>query len=266
MGRLAIIGGTGVYNPDLLTEVREKSLMTPYGEMEYKIGFYKGKEIVFTTRHGSNHTIPPHKINFRANIYGLKMLGVCAIVATAAVGSLRENMKPGEMVLVDQLLDFTKSREHTFYDGAPFPVAHVDLTEPYCPVLRKLIWSAKQELDLPLHEHGTYVCTEGPRFETAAEIQMYKMLGGDVIGMTSVPECPLAREAEMSYATVAMVTNFGAGISPTPLTHSEVVRAMNDNSSNFQTLLKYVMENFDPDMDSPALHSMAEYGGFKVTK
>lgn len=264
MRKLAIIGGTGVYDPALLSNTKTTSIKTPYGQAVYTSGIFMDKEIIFMTRHGANHTIPPHKINYRANIYALKMLDVVAIVATTAVGSLNPDMKPGEMVLVDQLLDFTKLREHTFYDGSPLPVAHVDLTEPYCGTLRKIVAEAAKKEKLPLHKKGTYVCTEGPRFETAGEIKMYAQLGGDVVGMTNAPECPLAREAEIAYTTVSLVTNFAAGISPQNLTHSEVVEAMEKNSEQLKKLLRSVMTTFDPAFDSPALHAMAEYGGFKV--
>ena len=264
MNHLAIIGGTGVYSPDMLTDARELQISTPYGNMTCVLGLYGEKKVVFMTRHGKNHSIPPHQINYRANIYGLKKLGVKAIVATTAVGSLNLRMQPGEMVLCNQFLDFTKSRQHTFYDRAPLPVAHVDMTEPYCPVLRKLIQREANKLGLKMHSQGTYVCTEGPRFESAAEIRMFAQMGGDVVGMTNVPECPLAREAEIAYATISMVTNFGAGISPDILTHQEVVEAMQNNADNFRRLVEAIIESFDPDMDSPAFHAMSEYGGFQV--
>lgn len=264
MNKLAIIGGTGVYNPDLLEYTQEKMSLTPYGEMSYVRGVYQDREIIFMTRHGKEHSIPPHQINYRANIYGLKQLGVTAIIATTAVGSTHAEVKPGEMMIPDQFLDFTHARPSTFFDGAPFPVAHVDMTEPYCPILRELICNGLRELAFPFHQKGTYVCTEGPRFETAAEVKLFHRWGGDVVGMTNVPECQLAREAEMAYATISMVTNYGAGVSPTPLTHSEVVEAMTQNSSRFRDLLVWIFTHFDDHMDSPAFHAMAEYGGFQV--
>ncbi|MCI5836905.1 MAG: S-methyl-5'-thioadenosine phosphorylase [Veillonellaceae bacterium] len=266
MARLAIIGGTGVYDPSLLTETETLTVATPYGEMTCILGKYGAKEVVFMTRHGADHSIPPHRINYRANIYGLKKLGVGAVIATTAVGSLRREYRPGELVITDQLLDFTKTRAHTFFDGAPLPVAHVDMTEPYCPVLRELLLQAARKLGLPFQERGTYVCTEGPRFETGGEVAMYARLGGDIVGMTNAPECPLAREAEMAYATVSLVTNYGAGISPQPLTHAEVVEAMNENTKNLQRLLQEVLTAYDPAMESPAHHALREYGGFEVVK
>jgi len=264
MNKLAIIGGTGVYHPDLLDDIQEQSCLTPYGEMTYVSGRYEGREIVFMTRHGKQHSIPPHRINYRANIYGLKRLGVTAIIATTAVGSTHLEVRPGEMMIPDQFLDFTHARPSTFFDGQPLPVAHVDMSMPYCPVLRELLATGLRELEVPFHETGTYVCTEGPRFETAAEVRMFHQLGGDIVGMTNVPECQLAREAEMAYATLSMVTNYGAGVSPTPLTHREVVEAMQQNSTRFSELLTWIFRHFDDDMDSPAFRAMAEYGGFQV--
>ena len=234
--RYAIIGGTGVYDPRLLEDLKEEQVRTPYGVIRVQTGSYKGERVAFLPRHGEGHSIPPHKINFRANIWGLKALGVECVLATAAVGSLNPAMKPGEFVIVDQFLDFTKSREHTFYDGGENGVVHTDMTEPYCPNLRRSLIETGRELGLAVHDQGVYVCTEGPRFETPAEIRAYRMLGGDVVGMTSVPECVLAREAGLCYAAMAMVTNMAAGISEGPLTHDEVVAIMAQNTDAVRRL------------------------------
>lgn len=234
--KYAIIGGTGVYDPSLLSDLSEESVRTPYGFIKVQTGTYKGERIAFLPRHGQEHSIPPHKINYRANIWGLKALGVECVLATAAVGSLNPDMKPGEFVIVDQFLDFTKSREQTFYDGGENGVVHSDMTQPYCPNLRKELVSVGRDLGLTLHEQGVYVCTEGPRFETSAEIRAYRMLGGDVVGMTSVPECVLAREAGLCYAAMAMVTNMAAGIAEGPLTHNEVVEIMAQNTEAVRRL------------------------------
>src|SRR5690606_29757669 len=203
-------------------EVRSTVLDTPYGEVEVQIGRYKGVEVAFMPRHGKGHSIPPHRINYRANIWGLKMLGVEVILATAAVGSINPEMKPGNFVIVDQFLDFTKGRTSTFFDDGSQGVVHVDVTEPYCPAVREVLIETGRELGLRLHDRGTYVCVEGPRFETAAEIRAFRILGGDVVGMTSVPEAVLAREAGICYAAMAMVTNMGAGMEERPLSHEEV--------------------------------------------
>lgn len=235
--RLAIIGGTGVYDPRILENIREEVITTPYGQAMVRIGTYQGEPVAFMARHGVNHSVPPHLINYRANIYALKMLGVERVIATTAVGSCNRNMKPGDFVVVDQFLDFTKGRISTFFEGGEAGVVHTDVTEPYCPEIRSVLIAAAEEVGIPVHPAGTYVCTEGPRFETAAEIRMFGQLGGDVVGMTNVPECVLAREAGLCYATVSMVTNFGAGISPNPLTHEEVLEVMAANGENLKKLL-----------------------------
>ncbi|MDI3474943.1 MAG: 5-methylthioadenosine phosphorylase [Thermococcaceae archaeon] len=242
MVRIAIIGGSGVYDPALLTNVREETVDTPYGSVKVKIGEYNGEEIAFLARHGEGHSVPPHKINYRANIWALYELGVERILSTSAVGSLNPEMKPGDFVVLDQLMDFTKTRNYTFYDGDESPhdrkfVAHVDFTEPYCPELRKALITAARELGLSYHPTGTYACMEGPRFETRAEIRALKILGADVVGMTQCPEAALSRELEMCYASVAIVTNYAAGISPSKLTHTEVVDLMAKKSTEIKYLL-----------------------------
>ncbi|MEW5761777.1 MAG: S-methyl-5'-thioadenosine phosphorylase [Bacillota bacterium] len=237
MAQIGIIGGTGVYDPGMLENPREDLVETAYGAVAINIGTYRGKKVAFLARHGREHAIPPHMVNYRANIRALKMLGVKTVLATAAVGSLNPAMKPGDFVFVDQFLDFTKSRKQTFYEGGPPGVVHVDMTEPYCPEVREVLFRAGRALRLPVHNGGTYVCTEGPRFETPAEIGMLRQLGGDLVGMTGVPEVVLAREAEMCYATIAVVTNFAAGISPSRLSHEEVVAMMAENAVNLRKLL-----------------------------
>ncbi|PZN11213.1 MAG: S-methyl-5'-thioadenosine phosphorylase [Bacillota bacterium] len=235
--RLAIIGGTGVYDPEILENVREETVVTPYGRATVRIGTFRDQEVVFLARHGTGHTVPPHRINYRANIYALAALGVQRVIATAAVGSIRREFGAGHFVLVDQFLDFTKNRVSTFFEGGEEGVVHVDVTEPYCPQLRATLHAVGRELGIPVHNGGVYVCTEGPRFETAAEIRAFERLGGDVVGMTSVPEVVLAREAGLCYATVAMVTNYAAGLSGAPLTHEEVLEVMASNVVNLRRLI-----------------------------
>jgi 5'-methylthioadenosine phosphorylase len=242
--RIAIIGGTGVYDPSILDDVRQKRLETPFGPVWVKIGNYREREVAFVARHGEDHSVPPHLVNYRANIWGLKQLGVKSILATAAVGSLNPKMKPCQLVFVDQFLDFTKSRPQTFIEKG---VVHLDMTDPYCPELRATLARAARELGLEHHTAGTYVCTEGPRFETPAEIRMFRQLGGDIVGMTSVPEVVLAREAGICYATIAMVTNFAAGISPNRLSHQEVVEVMAENTANLRRLVMRAIELLQPD-------------------
>ena len=261
---IGIIGGTGVYDPSILENVRQVETMTPYGTVCYKVGDFSGKSIAFIPRHGSKHSIAPHLINYRANIWAMKDIGVSNILATAAVGSLYLPMKLGDFVLVDQFIDFTKQRVTTFHEGEQNGVVHVDLTDPYCPNLRDKLLGVAQNLGIPIHSQGTYVCTEGPRFETPAEIAMFSKLGGHLVGMTNVPEVVLAREAEMCYATIAMVTNFAAGISKAPLTYREVIEIMNQNTEKLKTLLMHTIKLIDTEADCSCQHALAEYGGFKI--
>lgn len=238
MPRIGLIGGTGIYNPRLMEQTREMVESTPYGEARVVIGKSDGEELVFITRHGAKHSVPPHLVNYRANIMALKQLGVEIIIATAAVGSLHLDRKPGEYVLADQFLDFTKTRKTSFFEGNEQGVLHCDMTVPYCPLVRAAIETAGQEIGLKIHNGGTYVCTEGPRFETAAEIEMFKMLGGNLVGMTSVPEVCLARELGMCYGNISIVTNHAAGISPNILTHAEVVEVMKNSTHDVRYLIK----------------------------
>ena len=224
----AVIGGTGVYDPALLESALEVEIDTPFGQAYATIGEYKGKRIAFMPRHGKTHNVPPHQINYKANMQALYQIGVKKIFTTAAVGSMRMSMPPGALVIIDQFLDFTKSRPSTFYENGE-KVAHVDMTDPYCQDLRQHLRNTAATISIPVIAGGTYVCTEGPRFETPAEIRMYERLGGDLVGMTSVPETVLAKERGMCYATVAMVTNFSAGMSVNPLSHQEVLDEMAKN-------------------------------------
>lgn len=262
MVQIAIIGGTGVYDPKMLTNIKEQELLTPYGEVSFKIGDYNGRSIAFIPRHGSKHSIPPHLINYRANIWAMKKIGVKNILATTAVGSLTRNIKPGDFVIINQFLDFTKVRKHTFYEGGDRGVVHVDVTQPYCPKLREKLFEVSKQLGLSVHAEGTYVCTEGPRFETAAEVTMYHNLGGHVVGMTNVPEVVLAREAEMCYATISMVTNYGAGISPTSLTHNEVLAEMRQSSENIKKLIMKTIDVLEPEQVCSCQQALTEFGGF----
>lgn len=235
--KLAIIGGTGVYDPAMLDDLENMEVTTRYGTALLAKGLYQGKEVAFLARHGTRHGTPPHRVNYRANIAALVKLGVERIIATAAVGSLNEKMPPGAMVLLGQFLDFTKVRKSTFFDGGEAGVVHTDVTAPYCPQLNKALLLAAGRAGLTLLEEGVYVCTEGPRFETPAEIKMFKLMGGDLVGMTNVPEVVLAREVGLCYSTVALSTNFAAGISPTVLTHHEVLAVMSHNIGNVRKLL-----------------------------
>lgn len=236
---IAIIGGSGVYDPEMLQDTKDVTVQTEYGPVTLKSGVYQEKQIFFLARHGQKHSVPPHMVNYRANIKALKDLKVERILSTSAVGTLNKEMKPRDFVVLDQFVDFTKLRKYTFYDDE---VVHTDFTNPYCPQLREIIIKTASDLGITAHPRGTYVCTEGPRFETPAEIEMFAMLGADVVGMTNVPEVMLAREAKICYATIATVTNYAAGISPTKITHQEVIEIMDLNSEMIKRLICKTIE------------------------
>lgn len=213
---MGIIGGTGIY--EIVEQGRyvdNKVVKTPFGiSPEISLFQLHDKEVIFMSRHSAGHVHPPHRVNYISNIYALKKVGVERIIATNAVGSMDESIKPGDFVVPHDFLDFTHQRKSTFYDDR---TVHVDVTEPYCPQLRDILNSSGQVIG-----EGIYVCTEGPRFETAAEVHMYRKLGGTVVGMTGLPEAVLARELEMCYASICIVSNFAASISPDKLTIDEV--------------------------------------------
>ncbi len=236
---IAVIGGSGVYDPEMLDDQTDITVETEYGPVTVTSGVHQKKKVYFMTRHGGKHSVPPHMVNYRGNIKALQNLGVERIISTSAVGSLKKELKPGDFVLLDQFIDFTKKRAYTFFDDT---VVHTDVTNPYCPQLREIIVKAAFDLGTILHKTGTYVCTEGPRFETPAEITMFALLGGDVVGMTNVPEVVLAREAKICYASIATVTNYAAGISPTKITHEEVIDIMDKNSEMIKRLLSKIIE------------------------
>jgi len=207
--RIAIIGGTGFEN--LLENARQLRLGTPYGiPPPLHIGKICGKNVIFLPRHGPDHSVPPHKINHRANIYALYKLGVQRILATNAVGAINLNFKPSDIVVPHDFVDFTKLRSATFYDEAP--VTHIDVSQPYCPEIRRSLIKAAEKLGFHVWDKAVIVCTEGPRYETPAEIKMFGRLGCDVVGMTVIPESVLARELEMCYASTCYVSNMAAGI------------------------------------------------------
>lgn len=206
----AIIGGTGVYG--MSGARRSEAVETPYGNVDVDIVSAGEKEIAFLARHGRGHSVPPHLINYRANMWALKELGVKYVYATAAVGSCNENFAPGDIVVIKDFVDFTRTRRGTFYEGGRQGVAHVDMSDPYCKNLRRKFYDFAKKEAIDVKGDAVYVCTEGPRFETAHEVKMYKLLGGDVIGMTNVPEVVLAKELGMCYAAVGIITNWCTGI------------------------------------------------------
>ena len=265
MRKIAIIGGTGIYSPEALQGFEERIIATPYGQALCNIGELAGNQVIFITRHGVGHKTAPHKVNYRANIWALKSLGTEEIFATTAVGSLNPAMKAGHFVVCSNVLDFTKSRINTFYDTPERGVVHVDFSYPYCPCVRERVIRCLEKLAIPFHKEGVYVATEGPRFESAAEIKAYAMLGGDLVGMTNMPECILAREAEMCYSTCSIVTNMAAGISPTPLSHMEVVEAMGKSINNMNKLIAAFISDNEPVAATCGCHTaLKEFGGFKL--
>lgn len=208
MPRIGIIGGSGVYNPDKFELIDTVFPDTPYGKPsdEILIGKINGVEVAFLPRHGKNHQHPPSSVPYRANICAMKDLGVEMIVSPCAVGSLKEEFQPGDMVIVDQFVDFTKKRDYTFFDDR---TVHISIAEPICPQMSDVFDKAAKEMGIRYHRGGTYVCIEGPRFSTRAESYMFRNFA-DIIGMTLVPECQLAREMGMCYCSLATITDYDA--------------------------------------------------------
>ncbi len=205
---IGIIGGSGLYDIDGLEKVREMRVRTPFGAPSdaLVVGTLSGVRVAFLSRHGRGHRINPSAINYRANIYALKSVGVTQVISVSAVGSMKESIHPGDVVLPDQFIDLTKRRASTFFDEGI--VAHVGFAEPVCRSLADALEQAGQSVGAGLQRGGTYVCMEGPQFSTKAESRLYRQWGVDVIGMTNMPEAKLAREAELCYATVALVTDY----------------------------------------------------------
>lgn len=241
---IGIIGGSGLYELPGVENIREIKVYTPYGmpSDNIVIGELKGRKIAFLARHGRGHKIPPHRVNYRANIWALKSLGAKWIIAVSAVGSLREDYRPGDFVIPDQFIDMTKGiRPHTFFEGGV--VAHVSMADPFCEHLRKVIMQAATGFpDIRLHTKGTYVCIEGPRFSTRAESRIWKdVFKADIIGMTLVPEINLACEAQLCYATIAMVTDYDVWAEK-PVTAEEVLKTMKENTDKVKRLIPRIIE------------------------
>jgi 5'-methylthioadenosine phosphorylase len=253
--KVAIIGGTGFYHPRIMDDVREKTINTEFGETDLLTGTVSKIPVVFLARHGRRHGVPPHRVNYKANISALKELGVTRVLATTAVGSLRDNLPQGSLVIIDQFIDFTKNREDTFYNGENEDgVVHTDFTEPYCPQLRNYLNDVMSEKEINFTNGGTYICTEGPRYETPAEIKAFALWGADVVGMTGVPEVTLAREAGLCYSNLSLVTNFAAGISPHFLTHKEVVEIMREKISVIREIFSAVIVTLTEERDCRCSH------------
>jgi 5'-methylthioadenosine phosphorylase len=236
---VAIFGGTGFYS--FLDDTTEVSISTPYGEPSDRItiGVVGDRRVAFLPRHGRDHTIPPHLVNYAANLWAMRDLGVERVLGPCAVGSLDAAVHPGDIVVCDQFVDRTWGRRSTYYDG---PVTtHVSLADPYCPQLRELIVKTATELTLPVHETGTMVVIQGPRFSTRAESSSYAASGCTVVNMTGVPEATFARELELCYANISLVTDYDVGVSGDdsngPVTHVEVRQVLASNQENLRKLL-----------------------------
>jgi 5'-deoxy-5'-methylthioadenosine phosphorylase len=219
---LAIIGGTGLTKIDELELLGTQTVVTPYGSPSapYVFGKLHGQKVIFLARHGNPHVIAPHKINYRANLWGLQELGATQIIAVAAVGGITRNMAPAHLAIPDQIIDYTYGREHTFFSENLTHVTHVDFTYPYNPRLRANLMQAATTASIATSPIGTYGCTQGPRLESAAEIQRMEKDGCDMVGMTGMPEAALARELGLEYAAIAVVANWAAGKSENEITMS----------------------------------------------
>ena len=235
---IGVIGGSGIYQIEGLQNIREVEIDTPFGKPSdsYIIGELEGKKIAFLPRHGRGHRILPSEINYRANIIGFKMLGVTQIISISAVGSMKKEIEPLNIVIPDQLFDRTKLRTSTFFgDGV---VAHIAFDKPFCPALSKILYEAASGLGLKTHLGGTYICIEGPQFSTKAESRIYRQWGVDIIGMTGIPEAKLAREAEICYATLALVTDYDVWYEGEEVTAEMVMENMRKNVENAKRVLR----------------------------
>jgi 5'-methylthioadenosine phosphorylase len=238
MPEFGVIAGSGIYHMPELEIINSVKLRSPYGEPSdiFRIGRLSGKEVAFLPRHGSMHHIPPHRINYRANIWGFRELGVKKILTIGATGGISKKMRPGAIIVLDQIIDMTSGRDATFYDEDE--VVHIDFTEPFCPNLRKALIDAAAKTGTTVVKKGTYIAVNGPRLETAAEIKAFARHGADVVGMTGMPEAVLARELEICLAGLAVVTNAAAGLTEGKLTATEVVEAMKSSTEQIKALLK----------------------------
>jgi 5'-methylthioadenosine phosphorylase len=236
---IGIIGGSGLYSMNGLTKTREVTVKTPFGEPSDAIvlGMLEGKRVAFLARHGRGHRILPGEINFRANVYAMKILGVDRIISVSAVGSLMEDLRPGEFLVPDQFVDRTKNRVSTFFgDGL---VAHVGFDKPTCGQVSGVLADASVHCGVMVHRRGTYVCIEGPQFSTLAEANMHRQMHFEVIGMTNVTEAKLAREAEICYATIAMITDFDCWHPEhESVTASQIIATLVQNAENAQKVLR----------------------------
>jgi len=257
---IGIIGGSGLYGMAGLTAVREERVETPFGDPSevFVLGKLEGRKVAFLARHGKGHRILPTELNFRANIYAMKALGVTSILSVSAVGSLKEEHKPTDFVVPDQFIDRTFARHSTFFGEGV--VGHVGFGDPVCPIVVDTFVKACAEVGVVGKKGGTYVCMEGPQFSTRAESNLYRSWGADVIGMTNLQEAKLAREAEISYATLAMVTDYDCWREGhDDVTVEQIVAVMHQNSENAQKVVKAAVRLLPKDLSGSPAQTAAKY-------
>lgn len=255
-GLVGIIGGSGFYNMEGVSIDKEVSVKTPFGSPSDPImlGTLSGQNIAFLSRHGKGHRIIPHEINFRANIYALKKLGVDAIISVSAVGSMKEEIEPGHLVIVDQFVDRTKDRPQTFFGNGI--VAHASFAEPVCGRLQKQAVAAAKKIGAVVHDGGTYICIEGPMFSSRAESNIYRQWGVDVIGMTNYQEAKLAREAEICYTTIALATDFDCWHVSENVDVAMVIKTLNEEVIKAQATIKEMLPHIDCSADCSCKHAL----------
>lgn len=262
---LAIIGGSGLTQLSNLEIVRREVARTPYGEPSGALTFGRlcDQPVVFLARHGYGHTIPPHMINYRANLWALKNAGARSVVAVATVGGIRDSFGPGQLVVPDQIIDYTWGRASTYFEGGDAQVRHVDFTQPYDAAVRRLILSAGRRAGLTLHDGGTYGCTQGPRLETAAEIGRLERDGADLVGMTGMPEAALARELDLPYAAINVVSNHaaGRGSSARAIAFEDIEHVLSVAMGQVRSLLECICEIDEAAVDGDEASSGAGVGG-----
>jgi 5'-methylthioadenosine phosphorylase len=255
--RIGVFGGSGFYS--LLEDAREVEVSTPYGRpaAPVTVGTVHGREVAFVPRHGRKHQYPPHVVPYRANLWAFKELGVQRVLGPCAVGSLQPHVKPGEFVICDQLVDRTTGRASTFYDGPE--TTHVSFADPYCPTMRDVAVAEARAMELPVHDRGTVVVIQGPRFSTRAESHAYVLQGWEVINMTQQPEAPLARELEMCYVNVSLVTDYDVGVMGEieAVTHEEVIKVFQANIERLRQLLFRIVAALPEQRDCPCATALA---------
>jgi 5'-methylthioadenosine phosphorylase len=251
-GRIGVLGGSGLYEMEGIVDREEIQLATPFGlpSDAFVTGTLEGQEVVFLSRHGRGHRVNPSGVNYRANIWGMKKLGVEFLVAISACGSLREDIEPGHFVVIDQHIDRTKSRDATFFDDGI--VVHVMFADPITAPLAGVLAAAAKRAGARVHEGGTYVCMEGPAFSTRAESNLYRSWGADVIGMTNLTEAKLAREAELAFATLALATDYDCWHDDhDDVTVEEVIRTLQANVSRAKETVRELCRSFPEDLENP---------------